>query len=118
MFKKMSIDEAFDDLKRHNRGRQCFSLSGVETLLDFYDEIDPSIEFDAIAILCEWTEYSPCSGTCTLEDLITDYGYLLDREDDEDDEDDEDYIERLVRELEYNTTVLHLSNGGYLVSVF
>ena len=104
--------------------RDYYSFSGVETLLDYYDEIDPEMEFDPIAICCDCTEYGE-NAACSFDDLISDYGYkypveewLEDNALDENEFDNELYIDSLVERLEEETTVLHVPNGNYIVFAF
>lgn len=116
MFKRIYTSDAFEALKAANYGKACYSWDGVKTLLDYYDEIDERMEFDACSIMGEWTEYGCSFGECfTRDDLITDYGYLLEREDDED---ELDYAERLAHELERHTTVLYTNSCTCLVAAF
>lgn len=104
--------------------RDYYTLQGLETLLDYYDEIDENMELDVIAICCDCTEYGD-NVTCTFQDLINDYGYLYLIEqylEDEGLSENEfnlsEYIESLVEVLEEKTSVLHVSNGNYIVFAF
>ena len=104
--------------------RDYYSFTGIETLLDYYDEIDPEMEFDPIAICCDCTEYGENSA-CSFDDLISDYGYkypveewLEDNALDENEFDNDLYIDSLVERLEEETTVLHVPNGNYIVFAF
>lgn len=108
--------EAFD--------RDYYTYDGLEALLDYYDEIDENMEFDAIAICCDCTEYGE-GAACSLEDLKNDYGYkypveewLEDNALEENEFDIDLYIDSLVERLEDETTVLHVSNGNYIVFAF
>lgn len=104
--------------------RDYYSFSGLETLIDYYDEIDPEMEFDPIAICCDCTEYGE-NTVCSFNDLISDYGYkypveewLEDNELEKSEFDNGLYIDSLVERLEYETMVLHVSNGNYIVFDF
>lgn len=104
--------------------RDYYSFSGLETLIDYYDEIDPEMEFDPIAICCYCTEYGE-NTVCSFNDLISDYGYkypveewLEDNELEKSEFDNGLYIDSLVERLEYETMVLHVSNGNYIVFDF
>lgn len=55
--------------------RDYYSFEGLESLLNYYDEIDENMELDVIAICCDCTEYGD-NVTCTFQDLVNDYGYL------------------------------------------
>lgn len=103
-----------------NYDRNYYTYEAIETLLDWYDEIDENTEFDVIGICCEWNEYgnTPC---LTWKDFISDYGYLLDVEEWEEKNamkyDEELYIDSLIEILEEKTMVLRLS-GSVLVAAF
>lgn len=113
---------ALDLFKAHGR-EDYFSFKGMESLLDYYDSVDDSIEFDVIGICGECTEY----GNDVLSDfdsLISDYGYLFDRNQwmiDNDisgsnwQDNKQCYIDYLISRLEQRTTVLHIDNGNYIV---
>ena len=72
-----------------------FSYEGLEALFDYYDTMDECIEFDPIALCCEWTEYD------SIEAVQKDYKD----------------IETLVQ-LEDKTLVLKTQSGGLLVREF
>lgn len=122
---KVEID-AYDFEKLFEKyGRDDFSREAYQILFDYYDELD--IEPDIIGICCEWTEYTP-------EELISDYKHLYSFDEyiednfeniDEALEDgytmeelEENYLEELIKQLEYNTTVYELSNSNYLVMAY
>lgn len=112
---KMTIDTniMFQTFKDWNR--DYYSFDGCAALLDFYDEIDPEMEFEPVAICCDCTEYgNGCA--CSFGDLFSDYGYLLD--DDDDQSDDEPRLENLVETLDNYTAVLRVENGNYIVFSF
>lgn len=104
--------------------RDYYTYDGLEALLDYYDEIDENMEFDAIAICCDCTEYGE-GAACSLEDLKNDYGYkypveewLEDNALEENEFDIDLYIDSLVERLEDETTVLYVSNDNYIVFAF
>lgn len=102
--------------------RNYYSWEGLESLLDYYDEIDENMELDVIAICSDCTEYGE-NCTCSFDDLIRDYGYKYTEEEYMEDNcyseyDEEDYITALIEKLEEYTTVLHISNGNYIVFEF
>ena len=116
---KMTIDAgmALEMFKSWNR--DYFTYEALETLINYYDEIDPDMEFDAIAICCDWNEYgdTPC---LTWEAFISDYSCLLENEYEPEE------IEKMTEEekkiaicdaLEDRTTVIHLSDS-VLVEAF
>lgn len=70
-----------------------FSLFGLETIIQYLDECYTAVPyaFDPCGFGSEFTEFSDAAGsTLDLNDLINDYGYLLDDEDDEDEDEDDD----------------------------
>ena len=124
---KIEID-VYDFQRMFERmGRDYYSQESYEILFDFYNEYDEDYEPDIIAICGEWTEYTP-------EELISDYKHLYSFDEyiednfetiDEALEDDytmeeleENYLEELIKQLEYNTTVYELSNSNYLVMAY
>lgn len=98
--------------------RDYYTYDGLEALLDYYDRVDENMEFDPIAICCNWTEYGD-GAVLSFDDLVNDYGYLYPSEEwleDNGAEFDKDlYVDSLVKRLEDKTTVLHLPNGNYIV---
>ena len=122
----MKITVDVNDMKERFEAldRDYYTYEGLEALLDYYDEIDENMEFDAIAICCDCTEYGD-GAACSLEDLKNEYGYkypvdewLEDNALEENEFDNDEYMAALVERLEDETTVLHVSNGNYIVFVF
>lgn len=104
--------------------RDYYTFEGLESLLDYYDEIDENMELDVIAICCDCTEYGE-GAACSLDDLINEYGYkypveewLEDNALEENEFNNDLYIDSLVERLEDETTVLHVANGNYIVFAF
>jgi hypothetical protein len=85
--------------------RDVFSYEAITALFEWYDELSEScdIEFDPVAITCDWSEYD-------VNGLFVDYGYLLD-------EDERHNTDRLIEALEENTTVIRLKTT-YLIEAF
>lgn len=104
--------------------RDYYTFDGLESLLDYYNEIDENMELDCIAICCDCTEYGD-GAACSFDDLIGEYGYkypveewLEDNALEENEFDNDLYIGSLVERLEDETTVLHVANGNYIVFAF
>ena len=104
--------------------RDYYTFEGLESLLDYYDEIDENMELDCIAICCDCTEYGK-GAACSFDDLISEYGYkypvkewLEDNALEENEFDTDLYIDSLVERLEDETTVLHVPNGNYIIFAF
>lgn len=122
----MKITVDVSDMKERFEAldRDYYTWDGLEALLEYYDEIDENMEFDAIAICCDCTEYGE-NAACSFDDLISDYGYkypveewLEDNALEENEFDNDLYIDSLVKRLEDETTVLHVSNGNYIIFAF
>lgn len=122
----MKITVDVNDMKERFEAldRDYYTYEGLEALLDYYDEIDENMEFDAIAICCDCTEYGD-GAVCSLENLKDEYGYkypveewLEDEALEENEFDNDEYMAALVERLEDETTVLHVSNGNYIVFAF
>lgn len=90
-----------------------FSWDAAARLADYYDDLEQDIgeeiEFDAVAIACDWSEYA------YKKDLLDVYGHLLN--DDWEDEDDDEKAEAVLEYLKDNTYVIEFL-GGYLVQAF
>lgn len=100
----MKIDvNDFKQLARDSR-LNVFSEEALEQMFDYYEEVE-NIKYDPVAFNCEWTEF-------TENELIEQYSYLLDKEE------EEDIIEILVSELKTRTIIFELNNGNYLVHEF
>lgn len=122
---KMTIDVW--DMRRafHDMDRDYYSVCGLDSLLEFYNEIDENMEFDPVAICCDCTEYGDFGAACSFNDLISDYKYKLDVEEwmQENDIDDFEvsktqYIKALTEVLQDETTVLFPENGNIIVFAF
>ena len=118
---KITIDASIakEIMKRYNR--DYFSDSGLEALIGLYDSVNENMEFDPIAICCDCNEYGfDCA--LSFSDLISDYDrYAIESlEDPEEWEqmDEEERVKAIVEQLEEHTTVLHISNGNFIVFEF
>lgn len=105
-------------------GRDYYSHDGYEYLLDFYDSLGDDMEFDAVAISCEWNEYGD-GVTLSFNSFLSDYGYLADcggwsynQLKDLTDDEKSEAVDELVEALEDRTTVVRLDNGNVLVMEF
>lgn len=91
--------------------REKFSYDGYMALFNWLEEDDASMELDVITICCNWSEYS-------ASELHEGYGHILKREEwarKHPDGNDAMYIQDLAEALNIETTVVAVSNGGYLV---
>jgi len=81
-----------------------FSVEGRKALFDFFEEQDPAMELDVIAICCEFSEYDD------LGQLKADYSHSVP----DGMEDDEDVLEHFQNE----TLVFELPRGGLVIQSF
>ena len=121
---KMTVDAETMFRVFRKISKDIYSYTGLETLLDYYDEIDPDMEFNPIAICCDCCEFGE---NCALSfnDLINDYGYLYPADEWLDDNaltepefDSDLYLDSLIERLEDYTTILRVPNGNVIVFVF
>ena len=122
---KMTVDAGMMKEMFVSYDRDYYSYSGLETLLDYYDEIDENMEFDPIAICCDCSEFGDDHCELSFDDLINDYGYLYpvdewldDNAMSEEEFDSDLYIDSLIDRLENETTVLRVPNGNVIVFAF
>ena len=122
---KMTVDAGMMKEVFASCGRDYYSYSGLETLLDYYDEIDENMEFDPIAICCDCSEFGNEYCELSFNDLINDYGYLYpvaewldDNALNENEFDADLYVDSLIECLEDKTTLLHVSNGNVIIFSF
>ena len=116
---KITVEPAMAKEKFEQYGRDYYSLDGLETIIDYYDEIDENMELDVIAICCDCSEYGEgCA--LSFSDLIADYESMIIEECAEDwhEMGEDEKVRAIVDELEQHTTVLHVSNGNYVIFKF
>lgn len=100
---KQTIDNASqfrDAFHRAGRGDQ-FSYEALGLLFDYFEELDPEMELDVIAICCEYAESTP-------EEIVESYGI-------EYDEDEPEASEAATAYLEANTTIIGTTSTGAIV---
>ena len=85
---------------------QSFSYEGLEILFDFLEETTPDYDLDIVELDSTYAESS-------LEDLINDYGYALDK----DEEDGEPTLEDFLELLENKTTVCGVTSDDKVVYI-
>ena len=102
----------FQDAFRNYLRENSFSYEGLKALYDYIEEYEEScwieMELDVIALDCEFTEYSSIKEA--YEVYENDYAELC--------EDEEDRDERANQYLLENTQVIHMDNGGIIISNF
>jgi hypothetical protein len=108
MHQNISTDEAIKLLKEDDNAD--WSWSGAEALVGYLegleDSLDESIEFDRVAIRCEYSEYS------SALEAAEHYGFIP-----EDDEDEDDVESSAITYLEDKTTVIKFE-GGVIIQQF
>lgn len=85
--------------------KENFSYEGLRALFDYLEELEEDtgdkIEFDPIAICCEWVEYQ------NIEAVSLEYDDMNDLSEDE-----------AWEYLEDRTTVIKMDNGGLIIQAF
>ena len=84
---------------------ESFSYEGLEILFDFLEEVEPDHDLDIVALDCAYAESN-------LEDLIRDYGYAMDAE-----EEEELTLEAFANYIGRESTVLGITPQGTIVYV-
>lgn len=123
MYKIMSVWDMQKEFTECNR-ENYFSDEGLEAIDAYYidcysggDEIGTEVEFDVIAICCEWSEYGDT--VLGFDDFISDYNDLLSEEEIAEAEDDEEIlIDAICQRLEEKTIMDRLENGNILLMEF
>ena len=96
MKNNVTLEMFKDGFRNHNR--DYFSCEGYEVLYDYLTELESScdfeIEFDVIAIICDFVEYE------SIEECLNDYDM------------------NTIEDLEDETTVLLLENDGIIIHTF
>lgn len=122
MYKIMSVWEMQDEFKYCGR-ENYFSNEGLEAIDNYYidcfsccGEIGTEVEFDVVAICCDWNEYGD-GVVLGFDDFISDFEYLLDDEEDEELGEDEK-IDAIYQKLEEKTYCIRLENGNILQMTF
>ena len=83
--------------------RDYYSFEAIDEIINYFDEFD-NVEFDPIAICCDFTEETP-------EYIAEQYGYM---DEDITDEDGDIDIDKLMDLLNYHTYAVRLDNGNIL----
>lgn len=111
MYKIMSVWDMQKEFNIYGR-ENYFSDEGLEAIDNYYTEV----EFDVVAICCDWNEYGD-GVVLGFDDFISDFGYLIDDEETEELEKKEK-IDAVFETLEDKTYCIELENGNILVMTF
>lgn len=113
MYKTMTIWEMQNDFNSHGR-ENYFSDEGLEAIDNYYTEV----EFDVVAICCDWNEYGD-GVVLGFDAFINDFGYLIDIDNEEVEElEEKRKINAIFETLEYKTYCIELENENILVMTF
>ena len=85
----------FEAYGRYNQ----FSIDGYEAIIEYFEEIGEDIELDVIGICCDFKELTPDN----LTDEYPTYG---------------ETAEEIAETLSYETWIIELKNGNYLLQNF
>ena len=96
-----------DEFHRADRADQ-FSYEALVLLFDLFEEVDPDMELDVIAVCCDFSEESPA-------DIARNYSIDLNGLDPEDDDYEEQCLEAVLSYVSDNTTVAGVTKGGDIV---
>jgi hypothetical protein len=100
------VRDAFDHMRPDN-----FSYEGLGLLFDYFEECDPDMELDVIAICCEYAED-------TVANIARNYSIDL-RDDDDDDTLSDNEKAEIVRDyLNDNTTLVGETADGFVYAIF
>lgn len=108
MYQNISINEAIVQLIGDEYAK--WSRSGAEALIkyleDLEDDIGNPIEFDRVALRCDFSEYK------SVLEGAEDYDFIP-----SDDEDEDEIEAAALKYLEYRTTVIQFE-GGVIIKQF
>lgn len=101
---KLSIDTASEFRNQFIAyNRDNFTCQGYELLFDYFEDIDPDMVLDVIAICCDYSEDD-------WADIADNYGIEY--------ENDTDGLDAVRKYLEANTTLVGETSSGFVYVVF
>jgi hypothetical protein len=103
MIKTVSLHDFRTEWALSQSRGTSFSYEGLEILYDFLEEVEPDHDLDIVALDSAYAESD-------LEDLIRDYGYAMDEEDEE-----ELTLENFADYIGRESTVLGITSHGTIV---
>jgi hypothetical protein len=93
----------------HRAGRKDqFSYEGLGLLFDLFEEVDPDMELDVVAVCCEFSEESPA-------EIARNYSIDLNDADPEADDYEEQCLAIVVNHISGHTTVAGVTKAGDIV---
>jgi hypothetical protein len=90
----------FTNAFRNSDRADQFSYEGLTLLFDYFEECDSQMEFDMIAICCEWAEDTPENIAAAYDIELKDYKELS---------------QEVISFLEYHTSVAGVTDAGTIV---
>lgn len=101
MKQTIGVTQFHDAFHKADRAKQ-FSWEALNILYDYFEEIDPDMELDVIAICCQYAEMTP-------EDFCNQYGI------DTEGLDENDMFDAAVEFAQENTTLVGTTVDGCLI---
>lgn len=118
MKQEISLNGFMDEF-RDSQYKNNFSYDGLHSLYDYLTDLEEDtgtdIDFDLVAICCDYREYQD------IKEFLNDYPDTvgIDKKDYEDDDDLEGYEEDFLNELQNHTTVIRLDDHkGFIIQYF
>lgn len=116
MKEEITKSEFIDKFLNSETRQKQFSSNGLSALFDYLEEYeestDTTIEFDMVALCCEFVEYED------LKEYLNDYSTDLDKKDYDD---EEEYIDAVEQEITNKTTLIKFSddiNNGFIIQAY
>ena len=106
---KLTISHAsqFRDEFRQAGRQDQFSYEALNMLYEYFEDIDPDMELDAVAICCDYSEED-------AKDIFNTYPISCDS----DSPSDEEVIEAVRNYLQENTTLVGETSSGFVYAAF
>lgn len=101
----------FRDAFRQADRQDQFSYEALNMLYEYFEDIDPDMELDVVAICCEYYED-------TVADIARNYSIDLNDADPEDLDYDQACIDIVREYLEANTALVGETSSGFVYAAF
>lgn len=93
-----------------------FSYAGKRALFDYLEELEEDtgqeIEFDPVALCCEYNEYK------NLGEYLSNYSTDVDKSEFEENDDLEGYEEAVMEEIRNKTTVIMVNDDSFIIQCY
>ena len=104
--------DRFREMNRDNN----FSYEGKKALFEFLEEYEEQtgkeIEFDVIALCCDYNEYK------NIKEYLENYSSDVDRKDYEENDDLEGYEEAVLKEIGEKTTLIKIDDEAFIIQAY